>query len=62
MWSVREADDRANEQSRWALQSYMGYAFESYSTVGEEEEGEGPDAWSGNVNTNVQVGWKAGRC
>lgn len=33
----------------------MGYAYEAYSTYPEEEvEVEGPEGWSGTVNTNVQ--------
>jgi hypothetical protein len=53
---------RRKEQSSWALQTYMGYAYESYSTipssVSEEDGGreeEVPLGWSGDVNTNVQV-------
>ena len=38
----------------------MGYSFESYCTVpssGDDElPRDAPDGWSGDVNTNVQVG------
>lgn len=38
----------------------MGYSYEAFSTIpasGSDEKREGdPEAWSGNVNTNVQVG------
>lgn len=48
---------RRSKQSAWAWQTYMGYAFESFSTVpaaGEERRPDDPDGWSGDVNTNVQ--------
>jgi RAT1-interacting protein len=54
--------ERRNRQSAHAIQSYMGYAYESFSTVTaprqceEEEEFDGQlESWSGDVNTNVQV-------
>lgn len=64
---------RAKKQSGWAWQSYMGYAFESFSTKtvggddGPEVDTEGedrPEGWSGDVNTNVQVGstFRQGAC
>lgn len=37
----------------------MGYAFEGFSTAsaeGAEKRDEDPEGWSGDVNTNVQVG------
>ncbi|KAL1407664.1 decapping endonuclease targeting mRNA [Vanrija albida] len=47
---------RAKDQARWADASYMGYAYESWSTVGGEAGGDGgPEDWGGDVNTNVQV-------
>lgn len=55
--------ERQKKQSSWAWQTYMGYAFESYSTkiikegveeaVGQDQDR--PEGWSGDVNTNVQV-------
>lgn len=59
---VRKA--RQKKQSGWAWQSYMGYSFESFSTKtnnqsSSEVDGDGenmPEGWSGDVNTNVQVG------
>ena len=34
-----------------------GYAFESFSTVAADGDSpEDPEGWSGDVNTNVQVG------
>lgn len=60
---VRSA--RSRKQSAWAMQSYMGMAFESYSTKSTNQAEEGsldvdgedrPEGWSGDVNTNVQVG------
>lgn len=53
--------ERRNRQSAHAIQSYMGYSYESFSTVAApdqvEEKFEGQhESWSGNVNTNVQVG------
>ncbi|TXT14860.1 uncharacterized protein COLE_01053 [Cutaneotrichosporon oleaginosum] len=44
---------RAKDNAQWELQSYMGYAYEAYATLPEAEEG--PEGWSGTVNTNVQV-------
>jgi len=49
---------RRKQQSSWAWQSYMGYAYEAFSTwPATEQEGtnENPEGWSGDVNTNVQV-------
>lgn len=55
---------RTKKQSGWAWQSYMGMAFESYSTKTNDQDtvsttdddGEDrPEGWSGDVNTNVQV-------
>ncbi|OCF35706.1 protein RAI1 [Kwoniella heveanensis CBS 569] len=54
---------RRKDQSSWAWQSYMGYAFESFSTTtstegNETKHGDGvhtPEGWGGGVNTNVQV-------
>jgi len=52
--------ERRNRQSAHAIQSYMGYSYESFSTVpapgqvGENFEGQ-HESWSGDVNTNVQV-------
>ena len=58
----QDTNVRRKEQSSWALQTYMGYAYESYSTIpssaSNEDQGGGeedPEGWSGNVNTNVQV-------
>lgn len=37
------------------MPSYMGYAYEAFSTYPpEDEEVDGPKGWSGTVNTNVQ--------
>jgi RAT1-interacting protein len=62
--------ERERRQSAWAAQSYMGVAYESFSTVpapasapalagesgGKEAvREEWPEGWSGDVNTNVQV-------
>jgi RAT1-interacting protein len=52
--------ERRNRQSAHAIQSYMGYSYESFSTVAApdkaEEKFEGQhERWSGDVNTNVQV-------
>lgn len=47
------ANDRAKDNAQWALQGYMGYAYEAYATLPQAEEG--PEGWSGTVNTNVQV-------
>lgn len=52
--------ERSNRQSAHANQSYMGYAYESFSTVSaperqEELDESDPEGWSGDVNTNVQV-------
>ena len=52
--------ERRNRQSAHAVQTYMGYSYESFSTVPapdrQEEMHEGdPESWSGDVNTNVQV-------
>ena len=49
--------NRRKQQSAWAWQTYMGYAFESFSTVpaaGEDRRADDPEGWSGDVNTNVQ--------
>lgn len=57
-WANRLTVVRKNEQSAWAVNTYMGYAYESYSTVPAEGESRGPDdpaGWSGDVNTNIQV-------
>lgn len=51
--------ERRNRQSAHANQSYMGYSYESFSTVAapgyeaprKEDQHE---SWSGDVNTNVQ--------
>ncbi|WWC72955.1 uncharacterized protein I206_106919 [Kwoniella pini CBS 10737] len=49
--------NRRKQQSTWAWQTYMGYSFESFSTV-PAEAGTGdkdfPEGWGGDVNTNVQ--------
>ncbi|WVF65405.1 hypothetical protein IAT40_000132 [Kwoniella sp. CBS 6097] len=52
---------RRKDQSSWAWQSYMGYAFESFSTICAEgdqtKDRDGvhaPEGWGGGVNTNVQ--------
>ncbi|ORY24230.1 RAI1 like PD-XK nuclease-domain-containing protein [Naematelia encephala] len=51
---------RRKDQSSWAWQSYMGYAYEAFSTVpypsaqDSAREEEDPEGWSGDVNTNVQ--------
>lgn len=53
--------ERSNRQSAHAVQSYMGYAYEAFSTAPppereEQDRDEGdPESWSGDVNTNVQV-------
>lgn len=43
---------------RRRLQTYYGYAFESYSTAGTPDPKDDPDklsnGWGGDVNTNVQ--------
>jgi RAT1-interacting protein len=49
--------ERRKQQASYERQSYMGYAFEAFSTVPaglSEVEGDVP-RWSGDVNTNVQV-------
>ncbi|OCF79056.1 hypothetical protein I204_01000 [Kwoniella mangroviensis CBS 8886] len=48
---------RRNQQAPYAKQSYMGYSFESFSTVSvhQEQEEDWPEGWGGDVNTNVQV-------
>lgn len=53
--------ERRNRQSAHAIQSYMGYSYESFSTVASPDKVEDKfdgqhEAWSGDVNTNVQVG------
>lgn len=51
--------DRQGEQSSWALQSYMGYSYEAFSTyppTGEVVPDHEPEGWAGSVNQNVQVG------
>lgn len=62
--------ERRKQQSSWAWQSYMGYAFEAFSTVpassgagnasdtnrAVQEDG-AVEGWSGDVNTNVQVSY-----
>ncbi|RSH76626.1 Protein rai1 [Apiotrichum porosum] len=46
---------RAKDSAKWALQSYMGYSYESFSTTTPEGDPEdSPEGWSGDVNTNVQ--------
>ncbi|WVW79529.1 hypothetical protein I302_101498 [Kwoniella bestiolae CBS 10118] len=49
---------RRNQQASWAKQSYMGYSYESFSTVSGEPNQEisedAPEGWGGDVNTNVQ--------
>jgi hypothetical protein len=57
-YSVPLIEPRRKDQSSWAWQSYMGYSFESYSTIpsgGEDRRPDDPDGWSGDVNTNVQA-------
>jgi hypothetical protein len=49
---------RLRNQASWALPSYMGYAFESFSTTTGDDDAPG---WSGDVNTNVQVGHRTVR-
>jgi hypothetical protein len=56
---VRAASKK--RQSAWAMQSYWGVAYESYATAlgpnsGVERQEGWPKGWSGDVNTNVQVG------
>ncbi|GMK55772.1 hypothetical protein CspeluHIS016_0208280 [Cutaneotrichosporon spelunceum] len=54
-WEEREGGQssyKAKNEAQWALQGYMGYAYEAYATVPEAEDG--PEGWSGTVNTNVQ--------
>lgn len=48
-------NNRAKDNKSWELQSYMGYSYEAYATLPQDGD-EGPDGWSGDVNTNVQVG------
>lgn len=55
-----KATRRRQQQSAWAQQSYMGYAYEAYSThppAGEEgtNDSDAPLGWSGGVNQKVQV-------
>ncbi|WWD06912.1 hypothetical protein V865_005009 [Kwoniella europaea PYCC6329] len=47
---------RRNQQAPYAKQSYMGYSFESFSTVSvdQQQEQDWPEGWGGYVNTNVQ--------
>ncbi|WWC98132.1 hypothetical protein V866_005023 [Kwoniella sp. B9012] len=47
---------RRNQQAPYAKQSYMGYSFESFSTVSDaqEQRDDWPEGWGGDVNTNVQ--------
>ncbi|BEJ00674.1 hypothetical protein CcaverHIS631_0505310 [Cutaneotrichosporon cavernicola] len=55
IWEDRDSADysyKMKENAQWALQSYMGYAYEAYATIPEAEDG--PEGWSGTVNTNVQ--------
>lgn len=52
--------ERNNRQSAHAVQSYMGYAYEAFSTVPHPDQAvplrEGdPQGWSGDVNIKVQV-------
>ena len=51
-------DTRENMNPRNRLQSYYGYAFESYCTSATPDPRQDPDkmpnGWSGNINTNVQ--------
>ncbi|AAW44182.1 enzyme regulator, putative [Cryptococcus deneoformans JEC21] len=50
-----EKAKRKREQSAWEKQGYMGYAYESFSTIPQEgRPGNGPEGWGGDVNTNVQ--------
>lgn len=61
--------ERRKQQSSWAWQSYMGYAYEAFSTHPSGDstsEGGGPtepeiEGWSGDVNTNVQVSQRLSR-
>ncbi|KAL7421087.1 decapping endonuclease targeting mRNA [Cryptotrichosporon argae] len=46
---------RHQDQKVYAEQSYVGYAFEAFSTTpAADADEDGPDGWSGDVNTNVQ--------
>ncbi|KAK8844162.1 hypothetical protein IAR55_006956 [Kwoniella newhampshirensis] len=57
LYDPSEARARKRQQeSSWALQSYMGYAFESFSTVSRDhtDEENAVKGWGGDVNTNVQ--------
>ncbi|KAK4685237.1 RAT1-interacting protein, partial [Tremellales sp. Uapishka_1] len=50
---------RRKDQSSYSRQSYMGYSYESFSTVNadllpKDETSDHPEGWSGDVNTNVQ--------
>lgn len=52
--------ERSNRQSAHAVQSYMGYAYEAFSTVPHPDREDpcrdsDPEGWSGDVNMNVQV-------
>nr|ODO03924.1 decapping nuclease RAI1 [Cryptococcus depauperatus CBS 7855] len=47
---------RKADQAAWEDQAYMGYSYESFSTIPVEGRPEdGPEGWGGDVNTNVQV-------
>ena len=53
-----EFTNRRKDQSSWAWQTYMGYAYESFSTVPAvpaSPREDDPEGWSGSVNTKVQV-------
>ncbi|WRT69205.1 uncharacterized protein IL334_006189 [Kwoniella shivajii] len=49
---------RRKQLSAWARPTYMGYSFESFSTIpsqSEESKEDRPEGWGGDVNTNVQL-------
>ncbi|TDL20754.1 RAI1-domain-containing protein [Rickenella mellea] len=48
---LKEKEDMAPRQR---LQSYYGYAFESYCTSSTPEPSRHPKGWGGDINTNVQ--------
>ncbi|KAI5120113.1 hypothetical protein M0805_002197 [Coniferiporia weirii] len=56
--SINKLKDKENMAPRHRLQTYFGYAFESYCTSATLDPRQDPEilpnGWSGNINTNVQ--------
>ncbi|KAH8118243.1 RAI1-domain-containing protein [Phellopilus nigrolimitatus] len=56
--SSQKLKEKENMTDRNRLQSYFGYAFESYCTSATPDPGHDPgrlpNGWSGNIDTNVQ--------